>query len=328
MKTNTSQKHVSKLNPISKQKWLNGIRPKVSIVCHAFNHEEYISDAIESFLIQETNFPVDIIINDDCSSDNTAKIIRKYQNLYPEIIKPIYRKHNLYSNKKSFTLDLYIQAEGDYIAYCDGDDYWTSKNKLQMQFETLEKNTDHIFCGHITTNFVDIKLDKIQFVNFNQILNDEMIAHTSSFFFKNIFKKFSNNKSKLPEYFFYGFNGDYSLSIYLTQYSECIVLPYNMSYYRIHSKGSFNSLKNNEGIIKKAVSMLLINQQLKYYLGSETYLNLSKKNLHYSLSINKRNILSFNIFGLIKSTIYFIFLLFEFISASALLYFQKKYKNK
>ena len=196
---NLSKKKIQ-LKPIFKQKWPTGTRPKVTIICHAFNHEAYLGEAIKSFLMQETSFPVNIIIHDDCSSDKTVDIIKEYYNLHPEIIKPIYRKENLYTNKKSFTLDLYIEADGDYIAYCDGDDFWTSSNKLQMQFETLEKFTDNIFCGHLTQNFVDMKLDQPKYIDFKQILNDKMIAHTSSFFFKNIFKPFLKNKDKLPEY--------------------------------------------------------------------------------------------------------------------------------
>jgi glycosyltransferase involved in cell wall biosynthesis len=269
-KFSLTNKLVQKI-PISKQNWTKGFKPKVTIICHAYNHESYIDDAIRGFLIQETTFPVDIIINDDCSSDNTQSIIKKYQNLYPEIIKPIYRSERLFF-KKHFTTDLYIQAQGDYIAYCDGDDFWTSESKLQKQFETLKKNPDCIFCGHLTENFNDIKMNKPKSYSIDKILNEEFICHTSSFFFKNVFKNM--NKAKLPEYLFYGFNGDYALSIFLTQNSDCLVLPNKMSNYRRHDNGFYTSLKDNNSLVKKAESMLRINHQVKYYFGPEQYLKL------------------------------------------------------
>ena len=90
-----SKKLVHKI-PISSQKRAKGFKPKVSIVCHSYNQEDYIEDAIRGFLMQKTTFPVDIIINDDCSSDNTSNIIKKYHKLYTKIIKPIYRSKRIF----------------------------------------------------------------------------------------------------------------------------------------------------------------------------------------------------------------------------------------
>ena len=321
--TNLSNILVKK-KPISDQYWPKRTKPTVTIICHTYNHQDYIRDAIESFLIQETNFRVEIIIHDDASSDKTTDIIKEYADKYSHLIKPIYNKTNKFSQNYKLIFNLFSQLRSDYIALCDGDDFWTSRNKLQTQFETLEENSDHIFCGHLTENFVDIKLDHPKFVNFEEILKDNMIAHTSSFFFKNIFE----NKDILPEYLFYGINGDYALSIFLTKNSSCIVLPYRMSYYRITNKGVFTSLKENTGLIKKALGMLHTNQLIKYHFGPKIYLYLSKKNLYYSLSIIKRNILSFNIFGLIKIMSIFCMLLFEYTAALILLYFQRKHRKK
>jgi len=313
--------------PISSQKLAKGFKPKVSIVCFSYNQEDYIEDTIRSFLMQKTTFPVDIIINDDCSSDNTPNIIKKYQKLYPKIIKPVYRSERIFF-KKNFTTDLYIQAKGDYIAYCDGDDFWTSTNKLQKQFETLEKYSNHIFCGHLTENFIDYKMNRPKFVSIDYVIREKFFCHSSSFFFKNVFKKI-NNKAKLPEYLFYGFNEDYALTVFLMQNSSCIILPYTMSSYRITKKSSYRSLNfnGNIGLLKKAQSMLSIRQMMKYHLGPNEYLNISKKNFIYILSIIKRNIMLFNLFELVKSIGIFGLLLMEYISSSILLHLQKKYKK-
>lgn len=121
----------------------------VSICCITYNHENYIADAIEGFLMQETDFNYEIIIHDDASTDKTADIIRSYEQNYPGIIKPIYQKVNQYSQGvKILPTFLYPKAKGKYIALCEGDDYWTDSKKLQIQFECLEKNQDAVCCYH------------------------------------------------------------------------------------------------------------------------------------------------------------------------------------
>ncbi|EAT13139.1 glycosyltransferase [Bermanella marisrubri] len=125
--------------------WKNGIdKPVVSVCCLTFNHEPYIEDALEGFLIQETDFPFEILIHDDASEDNTANIVRRYQARYPNIIKPIYQTENKYS--KGIKINLvynFSRAKGEYIALCEGDDFWVASDKLKEQI-TLMKQYPHI----------------------------------------------------------------------------------------------------------------------------------------------------------------------------------------
>jgi len=293
-----------------------------------FNHEAYIFEAIDSFLAQITNFPVEIVIYDDASSDKTRDILREYKKKYPHIVKVIFSRFNKFSQNYKVIYNQFFQLKGKYIAICDGDDFWTSKNKLQLQFETLEKNPEYIFCGHLTKNFQKIKMNKSKFYTIDSILRDKFICHVSSFFFKNIFKKI--NKDDLPEYLFYGFNGDYALSIFLMNYSDCIVLPYTMSFYRLRSSSRYRSLnyQGNIGLIKKAKSMFYINQQVKYYFGPEVYLNITKKNLLYLMSISKRFIMSLKFINLLQSIGMFFALLAEYIFSSILIKLIKKKRKK
>ena len=108
-------------------------KPLVSILCDTFNHESFIEQAILGFLSQKTNFPFEIIIHDDASTDKTAEIIKKYESRFPLIIKPIYQKVNKFSDKNfciwsDFT---FPNAKGDFIALCEGDDYWTDEFKFK-----------------------------------------------------------------------------------------------------------------------------------------------------------------------------------------------------
>lgn len=122
--------------------------PLVSICCVTYNHEKYIADAIESFLMQKTDFPFEIIIHDDASTDNTAKIIREYEERYPKIIKAIYQKENQYSKGVSIQSFYLKYLQGKYIAICEGDDYWTDPYKLAKQVNFLESNPNYIATAH------------------------------------------------------------------------------------------------------------------------------------------------------------------------------------
>lgn len=125
--------------------------PLVSICCIAYNHEKYIRQTIEGFLMQVTAFPIEILIHDDASLDNTANIIREYEEMHPELILPIYQKENQYSKGiKINATFLYPRARGKYIALCEGDDYWIDPYKLQKQVDILERNPR---CGLVFTRF-------------------------------------------------------------------------------------------------------------------------------------------------------------------------------
>ena len=130
---------------ITSQKWVENRHPLVSICCSTFNHEKYIRDAIEGFLMQKTTFPVEILIHDDASSDGTADIIREYEKKHPDIIKPIYQTENQYSKGNKPGRINRKRARGKYIALCEGDDYWTDPLKLQKQVDFLEKNPEYTF---------------------------------------------------------------------------------------------------------------------------------------------------------------------------------------
>lgn len=128
--------------------------PLVSIICCAYNHEPYIRQCLDGFIMQETNFPFEVLIHDDASTDRTADIIREYETKYPEIIKPIYQTENQYQKKIDvLSTFLFPGVKGKYIAMCEGDDYWTDPLKLQKQVDFLENNQEYVLCTHYYTQF-------------------------------------------------------------------------------------------------------------------------------------------------------------------------------
>ena len=129
-----------KRTPITEQSWPVGIRPLASVCCVTFNHEHYIRQAIDGFLMQETTFPVQIVVLDDASSDETSPIIREYEALYPSLFIAVLLPLNLYSQGIRKEVDHLLF--GKYIAYCEGDDYWTHPWKLDGQCTYMLNNPD------------------------------------------------------------------------------------------------------------------------------------------------------------------------------------------
>lgn len=112
--------------------------PLVSVICTNYNKGEWITEALESFLKQKTDFEFEILVVDDKSTDKSPKLIKEYAQKYPARIKAHYNQENLGITKT--WIEICKQAKGKYIARCDGDDYWIDENKLQMQVDALEKN--------------------------------------------------------------------------------------------------------------------------------------------------------------------------------------------
>lgn len=115
---------------------------KVSVVIATYNHERFLSQALESVVKQKVNFDFEVLVGDDCSTDNTANIVRKYAELYPNIIVPFIREKNL--GMAGNVMDLVLRAKGEYIAFIEGDDYWIDEKKLQKQIDFLDSNLDYI----------------------------------------------------------------------------------------------------------------------------------------------------------------------------------------
>jgi len=121
-------------------------RPKVSVAMITYNHEKCIAQAIESVLMQETTFPIELVIGEDYSTDNTREIVKRYAALRPDVIQPLLHERNVGMRGNG---DAVLEAcRGQYIACLEGDDYWTSPQKLQRQVDFLDQHPDYSICGH------------------------------------------------------------------------------------------------------------------------------------------------------------------------------------
>lgn len=178
----------------------------VSIKCLAYNHEPYIRECLEGFVMQQTNFRFEAIVHDDASTDGTADIIREYAEKYPEIIKPIFETENQYSKHDGSLGRIMREAcTGKYIAMCEGDDYWTDPYKLQKQVDFLEEHEEY---GMVTTAFqqiigldkdqmCDIRYDKDEIV-IDDILKSLWIATMTVVYRRDLIKDYKPPFEKLP----------------------------------------------------------------------------------------------------------------------------------
>ncbi len=120
---------------------------KVSVLCMAYNQEQFIRKTLDGFVMQKTNFPFEVIVHDDASTDSTPDIIREYAEKYPDIIVPVLSTENHFQAHRNILMEEFLpRTHGKYVAHCDGDDWWTDENKLQTQADFLDNHDDFSIC--------------------------------------------------------------------------------------------------------------------------------------------------------------------------------------
>lgn len=123
-------------------------KPLVSICCLVYNHSSYLRECLDGFVKQRTNFPVEILIHDDASTDNSREIIQAFIEKSPDLFVPIFQSENQFSKGGGVMAKfVFPLAQGKYIALCEGDDYWTDPMKLQKQVDFLESHNEYGFVG-------------------------------------------------------------------------------------------------------------------------------------------------------------------------------------
>lgn len=225
----------------------------VSVDMITFNHEKFISQAIEGVLMQKTKFRYELVIGEDCSSDNTSNIVKEYAQKYPDIIKA--RCNVLNMGMMANAVKTLKECTGKYIALCEGDDYWTDPYKLQKQVDFLEANPNYSLCFHDAIVYCENKkfppyffckdLSKTTF-HVDDVIKAWLMPSASIVFRKDLLYP-------LPSWFKEIYNGDYALQLLLILKGKFYFIDQLMSVYRQHEtnlSATVNGSEVNKSLIQ------------------------------------------------------------------------------
>lgn len=219
--------------------------PLVSIKCLTYNHRPYIEDAIKSFLSQVTDFPIEVWIHDDASTDGTDEIVKHYCETYPRIVKAICQTENQYSKGERVGVLLSKRCRGEYVALCEGDDYWLGTDKLAKQLYAMQRHPNADLCVHPGV-MLDVKNNitykRYWHGNEEKVIDVEPIASslsqfspTASYFFKR------DAYDNMPSWFFNARSipfGDYFVETIVGK-NGVIYIPDFLCVYRRNVPGSY-----------------------------------------------------------------------------------------
>lgn len=278
----------------------------VSVICLTYNHEKYVKECLDSIVSQRTDFLFEIIVHDDASSDDTQKIIRDYVSEYPDIIKPILQTENQYSKGKSIVKDIMLpKCQGRYVAFCEGDDFWTDELKLQKQYDAIKRRPDCLMCVSTVRDVSEdgtplesthpskkIKSQYFETEDFLKLASQEYAFQTTSYFIeREAYNEFIYNP---PEFRKAAFVGDWPVQLYFCTKGSICYINDEMSCYRRNVPGSFTDgkslsrqIKINQSLVKM-IELFDDYTERKYstycnafknrFLSNDYYMQLKNKN--------------------------------------------------
>jgi glycosyltransferase involved in cell wall biosynthesis len=229
------------------REWPPGETPLLSVNCCAYNHEWFIAQTLHGMLIQRTTFPFEVLVHDDCSTDQTAQVIQLFAERYPAILKPVYQRKNQYSRGFRPARINRDRAQGRYIALCEGDDYWVDPHKLQRQVDFLESHPEFSICGHDAV-VVDSRGERIRDAKYTGSQRDfsgeQMIADPIALMATNSYV-YRVPREPYPRESTFVVNGDQFLVSFLGQFGGCKYLDdLEPSVYRIHDGGIWSTIED------------------------------------------------------------------------------------
>lgn len=231
--------------------------PLVSVCCITYNHEAFLAQTIESVLMQKTDFAVELVIGEDCSSDRTRQIALEYQTRYSDKIRVLLPSSNL--GIMGNLMATMAACTGRYIAFVEGDDYWTDTHKLQQQVDIMEEQPECVLCIHDAEVFTQDNSEPPYLFSTRyrdllpygggRITQEDLVRYgwgipSASMLFRR------SSLLPVPEWFRQVFSGDYTMQLLSTIHGYIYYLPKVMSRYRLHTGGvmhtSNNTLLQNE----------------------------------------------------------------------------------
>ncbi|MGB7395048.1 MAG: glycosyltransferase [Pricia sp.] len=252
--------------------------PKVSISIITYNHEQFIARALDSVLSQKRDFDIEIIVGDDFSTDGTQDILKSYQDKYPNIIHLIlHPKHNPGIPGRVNNVTNIYACRGEYVAMLDGDDYWTDKNKLQIQVDFLDRDNAHSVIGHTALRvtpegevmdnywmYGKIKEQAGSYSLYDILGIGWCFAQTSTLMFRN--KQFA----EFPEWFWNVVSADYVLLLLLARHGNLKYITEPMTAYTIHPNSFMaNHYRTLEYITLKINELRLLKKLFLPKVGQE-----------------------------------------------------------
>lgn len=269
--------------------WQKSNSIKVSICCITYKQDKYITDALDSFLIQKTTFPFEIIIGEDCGGDDTLAILAEYQACYPNLIKVVTAENNVGANANF--IRIFNAAKGEYIAICEGDDYWVDELKIQKQYDSLKILPDVNICftaaktissqgelGLIARHSREKKIISLS----NVVRGGGGFMPTASIMFRK-----DNVVDNIPGWFQSAPIGDFYIQVIGSIMGGALFLPDISVVYRVNSIGSWSS---SESTLKAEVSLKQSLQKLEKYLhiiDQLENLSLDKKDIAFLRAVSK-----------------------------------------
>lgn len=246
----------------------------MSVICFVYNHENYVRQCLDGFVMQQCTFPFEVVVHDDASTDNSADIIREYESKYPDIFRPIYQKINQFSIKSGkVTKICYKAAQGKYIAICEGDDYWIDDNKLQKQVDFLENNSE--FGGVSTNNRMfyqktDLYEDSVfeeEKITFEDLCSSNKINSQTALFKKDLVQNLDWMQGLKI--------GDWAFHLMVTNQQPYYRLPDITTVYRIHEEGVHSLLPEEIKLRRRVEVLLAVYQNFELSLERQTILKSS-----------------------------------------------------
>jgi glycosyltransferase involved in cell wall biosynthesis len=265
--------------------------PIVSVWMITFNHEPFICQAIEGVLMQQTSFPFELVIGDDKSTDRTREIVKEYQQLYPDRIRLRLAKENLYSQKLKQGVGVLSACRGQYIAMCEGDDYWTDPLKLQKQVDFLETHPECAICFHNVISFSENGTDRPfarvpegqkLISTLEDILVTDFIPTCSTMFRNHLFSDFPDWYYRLPM-------GDWSLHVLNAQHGRIGYIPEVMAAYRRHTGGIWSMQPRVKWLRNDITAYDFFNAHLDFQFDALIRRGIRKRLLEISLAYMESN---------------------------------------
>lgn len=227
--------------------------PLLSVLVVTYNHEKFLEQCLKSALSQQINFPIEIVVGEDCSTDRTREIVKHFELAHPEVVKPLYHPVNV-GMMPNFHSCL-TACKGKYIAFLDGDDYWTDNNKLEKQVNFLEDNPDYVICAHnvdiLKNDTLELPLnvfDKAKTFTINDLARGNFL-YTASVVFR------AKQIDQYPAWFYDSPAGDYVLHMLNAKKGKILYLPDTMAVYRTHKGGTWWG-QPMESVLKKWLKVL------------------------------------------------------------------------